>query len=172
MSFRQSRLEVRRGFVFGVGLMRAPFHKEAVGQPSEHSHDPHPLGVANATAVVVVRNIQALVQAVFDAAKTCAVEAKPGWSVQFVGGGVGEQADQLIFAIGRLAQQARGLGDQGEADRLGRDGLGSDGSALDSTSVNFQRAELVKRRLVRGENPRRAREPVSRYFLGRSVDCP
>ena len=48
--------------ILWVVLMGAPFHKEAVGQAPEQAQHRHTVGVADAAAVVVVRNIQSLVQ--------------------------------------------------------------------------------------------------------------
>ena len=44
--------EVGGGFVVGFGLMAAPLHEEAVGQPGEDAVDPH--GVAGAQPALVV----------------------------------------------------------------------------------------------------------------------
>ena len=73
MIFSKSGLEVRGGFIFRVRLMRTPFDKEAVGEPSKHAHDPHPFGLAHAASIVVLGDIQTLVQTIFDTAKSRAV---------------------------------------------------------------------------------------------------
>jgi hypothetical protein len=66
--------EIGGGQVLRVALMGAPLHKEAVGQAPEQAQHRHAVGVSDAAAVVVVRNIQSLVKAVFNAAKAGAVE--------------------------------------------------------------------------------------------------
>jgi hypothetical protein len=54
-------------------------------------------------------DIQALVQAVFDAAKTSPVQLQPPLGVEFLGFRAGEQGDVLVSAALALAQQAGGL---------------------------------------------------------------
>jgi hypothetical protein len=54
-------------FVAGFFLSAAPFHKEAVADASKHAHQPHRLGKAHAAQVVPVGDVQALVQAAFNA---------------------------------------------------------------------------------------------------------
>jgi hypothetical protein len=56
-----------------------------------------------------VRDVQALVQAVFDAAKSGPVELQPPLGIQFLRFSAGEQGDVLILAAVALAQQAGGL---------------------------------------------------------------
>jgi hypothetical protein len=51
-----------------MGLMRAPFHEEAVAEAPEDTGHEHGVRMANAATIIVVGNVQALVQAVFDAA--------------------------------------------------------------------------------------------------------
>ncbi len=89
MVFAHRGLKVRRRQVFGMGLMRAPFHEQAVADAAEQARDEHRIGVANAAAIVVVGNVQALVQTVFDAGKAGAVQFQPLLCVQFLGSGAG-----------------------------------------------------------------------------------
>ena len=59
--------EVGGGFVPGFLLPAAPMHEEAIAEATEHANDPHGLGQAHAALVVAVGDVQALVQAAFDA---------------------------------------------------------------------------------------------------------
>ena len=63
--------------IFGMGLMRAPLQEEAVADAPEQSGHKHGVRMANAATVIVMGNVQTLVQAVFDAAKTRPVELQP-----------------------------------------------------------------------------------------------
>jgi hypothetical protein len=54
--------------------------------------------VANATAVVVVRNIQPLMQAVFNAAKTGAIKLQPSGGTQTLGRSAGQQRNGFRLA--------------------------------------------------------------------------
>jgi hypothetical protein len=51
-----------------------------------------------------VRDVQSLVQAVFDAAKTGPVEFQPPLGVEFLGFRAGDQGDVLVLATVALAQ--------------------------------------------------------------------
>jgi hypothetical protein len=59
--------EIRGGFVAGLFLPGAPFHKQAVADSPKQAHQAHGFGKAHAAQVVPVRDVQALVQAAFDA---------------------------------------------------------------------------------------------------------
>jgi hypothetical protein len=69
--------KIAGGEVLRIGLTGAPLHKEAVGQAAEDAQDAHAVGMADAAAVVIVRDIQPLVQAVFDAPKAATIELEP-----------------------------------------------------------------------------------------------
>jgi len=57
MLFGHHHLEIGGGFVLGFTLTGSPFHEEAVVQAPEHPHDPDPVGVADAAAIIVMRDI-------------------------------------------------------------------------------------------------------------------
>lgn len=65
--FGHKSLEIGCGLVLRLALARSPFHKEAVAQASEHTHDPNPVGTSNATSIIIVRDIQTLMGAAFNA---------------------------------------------------------------------------------------------------------
>ena len=78
-------LEVGGGQIFRMGLMRAPLHEEAVADAPEQTGHKHGVRMANPATVVVMGNVQTLVQAVFDAAKTRPVELQPLLGVELLG---------------------------------------------------------------------------------------
>ena len=84
--------------------MRTPFHEEAVADAAEQTRDEEGARVANAAAIVVVGNVQALVQTVFDATKASAVELQPLLRVEFLRFGAGQQGNAFIAATVALAQ--------------------------------------------------------------------
>jgi hypothetical protein len=90
--------------IFGMGLMRAPLHEEAVADAPEQSGRKHGVRMANAATVVIMGNVQTLVQAVFDAAKARAVKLQPFLGVELLGLGAGNEANVLILAVLGLAQ--------------------------------------------------------------------
>jgi len=69
MVFGQGGLKVSRGQMFGVRLVGAPLHEQAVAEAAEQAPNEHARGGADAAAVVIMRNVQALVQTIFNAAK-------------------------------------------------------------------------------------------------------
>ena len=81
--------------------------------------------MANAAAVIIVRNVQPLVQAVFDAAKASSVEFQPLLCVEFLRLGAGQQVDVFVLAAIGLAEQSGGLRRQGKANLFSRDRLGA-----------------------------------------------
>ena len=84
--------------------MRAPLHEEAVADAPEQPGHQHGVGMANPATVVVLGNIQTLVQAVFDAAKTRPVKLQPLPGVELLGFGAGNEANVLILAALGLAE--------------------------------------------------------------------
>jgi len=83
--------------VFRFPLGRSPFDKQAVAQAPEHAHDPNAVGTPDATAIVVVRDVQSLMGAVFDAPGV-AVELEPAPSGQLCALPAGDQGDALVLA--------------------------------------------------------------------------
>jgi len=152
-------------------LEAAPVHEEAVAQAAEHAHDPHGARIADAAAVVVVGNVQALVQAAFDA-PGCAVELKPAGGIELLGSGAGEQGDFFGIAAAGVAQQPRGLAGKGEEEFLATKWRGLNGADFLTAFVLFDRARLGGRRFSRGENPHQGRRPVSGCCGVRWADCP
>ena len=97
-------LEIGGRQKLGMGLMRAPFHEEAVADAPEDTGHEHGARMANAATIIVMGNIQALVQAVFDAAITGPVELQPLLGVELLGFGAGDQADVFVLATLGLAE--------------------------------------------------------------------
>jgi hypothetical protein len=60
--------------------------------------------MANSATIIVMGNVQTLVQAVFDAAKTRPVELQPLLGVELFGFGTGNEANVFILAALGLAQ--------------------------------------------------------------------
>ena len=126
MVFGHSRLEQGCGLVLGVRLISAPLHEQAVAEAAEQAHDEHAGREADAAAVVVLGDVQALVQAIFDATKTLTVQIQPLLGVELVGWGAGQQRDRFVVPTVGLPEQAGGLGGKGEAHLLWADRLGED----------------------------------------------
>ena len=77
MLLSHERLKIGRSNVIGPALSGSPFHEEAVGDSAKHAKHPHPIVTLDAAAVVIVGDVQTLVQAIFNATKTGAIESQP-----------------------------------------------------------------------------------------------
>jgi len=85
-------------------LVRAPLHEEAVADAPEQPGYKQGVRMANATTVIVMGNVQTLVQAVFDAAKTRPVKLQPLLGVELFGVGTGDEANVFLLAALGLTQ--------------------------------------------------------------------
>ena len=71
MILSQTSLEIGGGDVGWAALLAAPLHKEAVGDTAKHAQDPDAIITLHPAPVIVVGNIQALMEATFDASPSC-----------------------------------------------------------------------------------------------------
>jgi hypothetical protein len=93
--------EVRGGFVVGLGLMAAPVHEQAVAEAAKHADYQHGMRPTDPAEVVVMGDIEALMQARFDAPGG-AIEAEPLLGAQFFGRQAGDQG----YCFGTMVSQA------------------------------------------------------------------
>lgn len=135
----------------GLGLARAPFHEEAIAQAAKDAQHVHGIGVSDATTVVVLRYVEPLVQAVFDAAETAAIKPQPSLGVQFAGRGAGQQGDGLRFAVGSDPVNSGHLRGGWKADCLrGGRGRAEDADFIPA-AITLLGAGARGRRFLRGE---------------------
>jgi hypothetical protein len=80
MIFSHEGLEIGGGDMVWATLVGTPLDKEAVGDAAEHGQNPYAIITLHAAAVIVVGDVQALMQAAFDA-PTFPVKLQPqqGW---------------------------------------------------------------------------------------------
>ena len=90
--------------MLGMRLVRAPLHEEAVADAPEQTRHEHGVRVANPATIIVMGNVQTLVQAVFNAAKTRPVQLQPFLGIEFFGCSAGNEANVFILATLGLAQ--------------------------------------------------------------------
>ncbi len=90
--------------IFRMALMSAPLHEEAVADAPEQTGHKHGVRVANSATVVILGDVQTLVEAVFDAAKTRPIQLQPLLGIEFLRWGAGEQANVFLLATFGLAQ--------------------------------------------------------------------
>ena len=93
-------------------------HAEAVAQAAEHPHEEDRGGLAHATQVIEVADVEALVEPALDAPRA-AVAFEPGLGVETFGREACEQNDLLGLAPGSEAVEFGRLGGEGKAGLLG-----------------------------------------------------
>lgn len=133
-------------------MLRAPVHEEAVGQPTDHAHNPKAFGSANATAIVVLGDVQTQMETVFDIPAQ-AVIVEPALGVELGRFQAGHQPDQFIVAAGALAADSGRLFGQREAERFSGDGPGLDRAAFVPAFIPLHRPGCLVGGLPRGKNP-------------------
>jgi hypothetical protein len=102
--FAHGGLKVGSGQAVWMRLVGAPLHEQAIAHTAEGTHDDHAGRGADAAAVVIMRNIQTLVESVFNTTKTGSVKFEPLLGVEFLRVGAGEQGYVFIVAVLGLAQ--------------------------------------------------------------------
>src|ERR1022692_957299 len=158
--------------MLGMRLVRAPLHEEAVADPAPYAGHEHATGMANPATIIVVRNVQTLMQTVFDAAETGAIKLQPLLGIEFCRLGTGNEANIFILAALGLAEQPGRLCGQRKANLLRADRLGADRAAhIAALLLVLEGAILRGRRLPRGKNPPWGRGAVSRCFGEASAGC-
>lgn len=122
----------------GFGLMRAPFHKQAVGQPRKNPMDPHSVAVSQAALIVAAGDVQPGVESVFNP-PVLPVAFQPAGGVEFRGREAGDQRHGFGCPALDFAAQARGLGGEGKAGLFGGDAGRADGPGFGAAAVTFVR---------------------------------
>jgi len=141
--------EVGGGFVLGFLLPTAPMHEEAVAEAAEHPDDSHGLGQAHAALVVAVRDVQALVQAAFDA-PSGPVAFQPLRGVQLGGRQARHQRDGFRGVVAQVPPQERDLLDAREVRFFGRRRARAQHAHFQSAFVDLTPACQMRRRVPWG----------------------
>ncbi len=143
MFLTHGAVKIGGGEMFGVefSLAGTPVDEEAVAQAPKHPHDPHGLRLADAAAVVVVRNVQALMQTAFDA-PACAVQFQPAPGIELPGCRTGDQSDFFGLTAAGLAQEPGRLAGEGEEKFLGAEFSGLNAATFLAAFILFNRARL------------------------------
>ena len=168
--FAHGGLEVGEPERTGVGLLLPPMRIETDRQAAEHPQDPQSIGVAHPAAVVIERDIQALMGAILDA-PALAVGLEPGLGWEFLRREVGDEADRFIFAPHVLTGHQGGLGGEGKADILSRNWAAFQSAALVDPFISLHGARPGGRRGQRGKTPPAVPELSFRGSGARWVGC-
>ena len=103
MLLAQGGLKIGSGQMLGMSLMGTPLHKEAVSDAAQQTDHEKGWRTANPAAAVIVRNVQPLMQAIFDASKASPVEFQPLLRVELFWWRAAQQGDLFILAALGLA---------------------------------------------------------------------
>jgi hypothetical protein len=153
--------EIGGGFVVGLFLLAAPVDEQAVAEAAKHADDAHGVGLAHPAEIVEVGDIQALMQAGFDA-PGCAIELEPLLGVEFFRGQAGHERDGFGTVVAQVALEQGDLFDTREVHRLARGGLATEHAPFGLAFVELTPARQRRGGLARGKNPPEGREPVFR----------
>ena len=168
--FAHGRLEIGEPERTGVGLLLPPMRIKTDRQAAEHPQNPQTIGAAHAAAVVIERDIQALVGAILNApALAVGLEPRLGW--EFLWRKVGDETDRFVFAPHVLTGHQSGLGGEGKADILSGNGAAFQGAALAHPLIFLHGARPGGRRGQRGKNPPAVPELSFRCSGARWVGC-
>jgi len=113
--------EISCGFVLRLLLPATPMHEQTIAEPAQHAHDTHGFGQAHAALVVQMTDVQAQMQAVFNAPSSSVV-CQPLFGIELMWRQAGQQRNGLGLVLAQLPPQQGHLFDTGEID-LFRAGL-------------------------------------------------
>jgi len=156
--------EVRGGFVVGLGLMAAPVHEQAVAEAAKHADYQHGMRPTDPAEVVVMGDIEALMQAGFDAPGG-AIVLEPLLGVEFLWGQAGDQGDGFGPMVAQVTAEQGDLFDTREVHRLARGGLATEHPPFGLAFVELTLAGQCGGRIRRGKNPPEGRELTFECWL-------
>jgi len=162
--------EVGGGFVFWFLLPTAPMHEKAVTETAQHSGHTQGLWLAHATQIVQMGDVQALVQAVFDAPGGPVV-FEPLGGVEFCGGNTGDQSYCFRLVVPQVAAEQGDLFDKREVDLLGGGAEAAQSAGLELAFVELTTARQVRGGVLRGKNNWAVFPRVYGCWPGRWADC-
>lgn len=150
--FLEVALKIGGGVMAWFFMLVTPMHKEAVGQPAEHAHDPKAMGTADAAAVVILRDVQAQMETIFNIPSQSIV-VEPGLGIEAGRFQTGDQAYQFIVAAGALTTEPGGLFGERETQGFAGGGRRLDRPAFPAGFIPFHRPGRLRRGLPWGKNP-------------------
>lgn len=161
MIFRHGGLKISGRQMAGFGLLTSPMDEQAVGKPAKDAQEQHPLVALDPATVVVVRNVEALMQAAFNP-PAITVDLEPLRRVEAFGWQARDQGHRFVFPTRGLPQETRSLTGKGKADVFPRQFAGGD-TAVFVTPFIFPRPPRLRRGgPVEGGNPLEERESLLR----------
>ena len=163
--------KIRGRLVWRLLLPQAPFHKEAVAKAPQHRHQPHRPGPTHPAGVFPMGDVQALVQAAFNAPGGPSVR-QPWGGGQFRRWQAGYQSHHFRGVLAQVSAQEGHLRHQGKSHRLRAGRPRAQHTHLGLALVDLTLAGQGGRRLPRGKNAPAAPPPVVGCSLAAWVGCP
>lgn len=109
---------------------------EAIGESAEHSHHPHGFWLSDTALVFAMRDIDTLVESVFNAPSQ-PVGLEPLLSIESLGGKTGDEADGFGFVMAEMTAHKSHLSDKGEINFFAGSLLTVEFASLYLTFVEF-----------------------------------
>lgn len=176
-------VKIAQGGWVALGALSAPVHEEADAEAAKEAEDVDGIAMAHAALVFLGRDIEALMQPVFDP-PAGAVELEPALGAEPLGGGAGEQVHGFGLACAGVALQHGGLRGGGKSGLLGGDRRRLEGARFGAPFISFPRLRPAQRGggradeflrgrgrdLRRGEK-RPARAAVPEAVFAKRADC-
>ena len=144
--------------------MAPPVHEPTVAEAAKHADNQHGMRPADPAEVVVMGDIEALMQAGFDAPGG-AIEAEPLLGAQFLGRQAGDQGHCFGAMVSQVPVQQGDLFHAGKIDRFGGGGPGTQHAPFGLAFVELTFAGQGGRRLRRGKNPPEGRALIFECWL-------
>jgi len=163
--------KVAGGLVLGLLLPQAPFPKGAVAKAPEHRHQPHRPGPTHPAGVFPMGDVQALVQAAFNAPGGPSVRQPLGGG-QFRRWQAAPQSHHFRGVLAQVSAQEGHLLHQGKSHRLRAGGPRAQHTQFGLALVDLTLAGQGGRRLPRGKNAPAAPPPVVGCSFAAWVGCP
>lgn len=145
------RSKIGGGEVLRIGLARAPFHKQTIGQTAEQTQEDHTIRMAHATSIIIMRNVQTLVQTVFYSCEAGAIDLQPSRGVESLGRSAGQQRDGFGFAARGLTMHSGDLGCCREANCFRGGGSRTEKASFIPAAIALLGAGTRAGRVLRGE---------------------
>ena len=162
--------EVGGGFVVRFFLPTAPMHKQTVAEAAEHSGNTHGRGKADPAQIIEMRDVQALVQTIFDA-PGAAVFLEPLAGVELSGKETGHQGHGFGAMMAQVSAEQGHLFHAGKIHLFGGGGERAEGACFKLALVELTAARQVGGEILREKRSRAGPRRGFRYWFGQSAGC-
>ena len=135
---------------FFLWVTSHPFAKETDAETAEHAQEPDGLTIFDATPIFVGRNVEPLMQTIFDT-PVLALEFEPFWRLQMLT--TGQHINGFWFSATGLARQFAHLCRSWKTDLFGGYRAGADGAFFITAAILLMSLRGILGRRLRGKRP-------------------